>query len=86
MLRGTAYSDLPAKDNQIAYGSIKCPVLILSIKGDDAHPLSTALSIARNIPQSIVHIADNVEMAAKQWPHIVSTFLQEVNNERGSIF
>ena len=34
VLQGTAYSDLPPKENKREYASIKCPVLILSIKGD----------------------------------------------------
>ena len=78
VLRGTAYSDLPSAEEKSFYSKIKCPVLILSIKGDAAHPLSTAYELSRQLPHSTLHIADNAEQASKQWPHIVSNFINEI--------
>ena len=78
VLRGTAYSDLPSAQEKAFYSKIKCPVLILSIKGDAAHPLSTAYELSRQLPHSTLHIADNAEQASKQWPHIVSNFIKEI--------
>ena len=78
VLRGTAYSNLPSPKDSF-YSKIKCPVLILSIRGDSAHPLSTAYELSRQMPHSTVHIADNTEQANKQWPYIVSNFINEVS-------
>ena len=79
VLRGTAYSDLPSQDDRALYSKIKCPVLILTIKGDPAHPLSTAYELSRKMPQSTLHTADNAEQASKQWPHIVKNFINDIN-------
>ena len=40
VLRGAAYSDLPHLERDVdLYKKITCPVLILTIKGDGAHPV-----------------------------------------------
>lgn len=79
VLRGTAYSDLPPKESTHVYESVKCPVLILAVKGDDAHPLSTAYELSKQLKQSVLHIAENETAASKQWPAIISNFLIELN-------
>ena len=40
-LRGTAFSDLPPIDSPLYY-KVRCPVLILTVEGDKAHPVKTA--------------------------------------------
>ena len=59
VLIGTAPSDYPAKDSGIdMFTNIKCPVLIMSLAGNAAHPIETAEEIHRLIPQSELHIVN----------------------------
>ena len=78
VLLGTSYSDLPPKKSTNIYSNIKCPVLILAVKGDDAHPLSTAYELSKLLKQSVLHIADTVEYAKSRWPAVISNFLSEI--------
>jgi pimeloyl-ACP methyl ester carboxylesterase len=71
VLSGTAYSDYPPKDSE-SFSKIACPVLILTIKGNAAHPVDTARELNRLIKTSEIHVAEN-EIDAKR--HFLKLFL-----------
>lgn len=78
VLKGAALSDLPDPTNesdQMEYKKIQCPVLLLTIEGDDTHPVSTAQALHDIITTSTLHIAANIEEAATEWPAIIQRFL-----------
>lgn len=77
VLFGTASSDIPSLDSEL-YSRIKCPYLILTITGDDAHPLSTAEALHRIIPQSQLNIATSKEEAISEWPSVIRRFLSSI--------
>jgi len=79
VLRGTAYSDLPSQDDRALYSKIKCPVLILTIKGDPVHPLSTSYILSRLIPTATLLVVDDLEDAKKQWPYVIRNFCDDIN-------
>ena len=77
VLEGAATSDLPdptAEDNN-EYTKIRCPVLLLTIAGDDSHPVSTAQTLHQAIPHSTLHIAATDNVALAEWPGIIIAFL-----------
>ncbi len=81
VLAGVATSDLPdptAEGVGNEYGAIRCPVLLLTIAGDESHPVSTAEALHRAIPQSTLHIAETDKAARTEWPEIISTFLRSL--------
>jgi len=81
ILRGATLADLPDPDTdegKSVYSSIKCPVLILTIKGDDAHPVSTAYMLTRMLPQSTLHVAEKNKKAHNQWPSIIADFISKL--------
>lgn len=61
------------------YATILCPVLILTIKGDPAHPVSTAEELSRLLPNSNLHIAKDYQSALDFWPGLIATFLQALD-------
>jgi pimeloyl-ACP methyl ester carboxylesterase len=68
LFRGAALSDLPPPE---VLTRIDVPTTILAWSGDQAHPLSTAESLAALMPQSsltVAHTPDDVET----WPQILS--------------
>ena len=77
VIRGTAYSDLPSLEDKESYEKIKCPILILTIEGDDSHPISTAQAIKTMIPHAELYISDNEKNAKKKWPNIIKTFIEQ---------
>lgn len=79
-LSGAATADFPPTSSRHIYRAIQCPVLILAIKNDPTHPLSTAYALNRLLKQSVLHVAEDVAMAKKLWPGIVANFLCEVNS------
>jgi 3-oxoadipate enol-lactonase len=81
VIKATAYSDLPPPDDLVAYNSVKCPVLILAIAGDDAHPVSTAQTLHRLIPQSILHIAESETDAGREWVSITAAFIASIRGK-----
>jgi pimeloyl-ACP methyl ester carboxylesterase len=78
VIRGTAYSDLPALDDTESYGKIKCPLLILTVEGDDSHPVSTAQAIKSMVTHAELHISENDKKARKTWPGIIKMFVEKV--------
>jgi hypothetical protein len=81
VLQGAALSDLPdpaaAQGNE--YAAIRCPVLLLTIEGDESHPVSTATTLHALLPQSSLHVAPTAEAAVAAWPAIVRDFLAVVH-------
>jgi len=82
VIRGTAYSDLPSLEDIEAYGKIKCPLLILTVEGDDSHPVSTAEAIKSMVPHAELYIAENDKKATKTWPNLIKTFVEKVTINR----
>ena len=79
VLQGAAMSDLPPLHGcPEEYNKIKCPVLLLTVEGDDAHPVSTAVALHSLLPTSSLHIAPDKESAKRDWPKIISKFLQKL--------
>ena len=76
--QSTAYANLPPIDDISFYNKITCPVLILTIEGDDTHPVETAQILSRLIPNVELHIAENNKMAREVWPDIVSKFITKI--------
>ena len=77
VLRGAGQTDLPAIDDPV-YTQITCPVLILTIEGDETHPLSTALQLEKLLRNSILSVATNDEDAAAHWPALMRDFIQRI--------
>jgi esterase/lipase len=86
VLSGAALSDLPPLDSS-AYSEIKCPVLILTVQGDDSHPVSTATALFGAIREGrteeekskvVLHIADSKRQAENEWPLLISQFLESI--------
>jgi 3-oxoadipate enol-lactonase len=83
VLEGTAYSDLPSPElEQELYASIRCPVLILTIEGDDAHPVSTAETLHRLISTSRLIVSTSKDEAMSSWKEIISSFTKEILESR----
>ena len=76
VLQGAALADLPdpVTDSEVYLG-VRCPVLILTIEGDDTHPVSTATTLYNILPSSQLHVAPDKESAERDWPEVVSKFL-----------
>lgn len=75
VLKGTAYSDLPDIDSDLYKRISHSPTLILTIEGDDAHPVSTAETLHTLLPQSTLHIAVTKNEAAALWPDMIARFV-----------
>ena len=74
-------SDLPDPTDdfdQKEYQKIQCPVLLLTIEGDDTHPVSTAQALHDIITTSTLHVAVNIEEAAAEWPAVIQHFLSSL--------
>ena len=80
VLKGAAFSDFPDPINEIeVYKNIICPVMILTIEGDEAHPVSTAVILNELISTSTLHISNNKEDAMKDWPTLIYDFLSKLS-------
>lgn len=78
VLHGTAYSDLPSPlDEKHEYEKVQCPVLILTIEGDDAHPVSTANTLHSLLPSSELVVSVDRATARRAWPIIIKNFLEQ---------
>jgi 3-oxoadipate enol-lactonase len=71
ILRGAASSDLPTREE---LHDVVVPTLILAWTGDDAHPVSTAETLAELMVMSELHVADDLA-AVRRWPELVRDFL-----------
>jgi pimeloyl-ACP methyl ester carboxylesterase len=81
VLRGAALADLPPEDAVEMYASIKCPALILTIAGDDAHPVSTAETVHKLIPQSQLVVANSKKEADETFSNIIADFIQTIRKK-----
>ena len=79
VLRGAGLTDLPPIDDPV-YSQITCPVLILTIEGDETHPISTATQLQKLISNSILHVAPSDEEAAAHWPALICDFIRRIAN------
>jgi pimeloyl-ACP methyl ester carboxylesterase len=80
VLRGTAYSDLPPVDSK-EYNTIQhIPTLILTIKDDPAHPVSTAEALHKALPQSLLFVAEEPAQAFAEWPAIIQEFVRSLRS------
>jgi hypothetical protein len=76
VLKGAALSDLPDLESEIdLYRKVICPVLILTVEGDDSHPVGTATALHSVLPTSILHVAVDKKSAMRDWPDVISSFL-----------
>ena len=76
-LKGTAYSDFPPIGDE-SYSSVKQKVLILTVEGDTAHPVSTAQKLNNLLINSSLHIAISQEDAVRDWPSVIQAFLADL--------
>jgi 3-oxoadipate enol-lactonase len=77
-LLGTAASDFPPLDDHKTYQSIHCPVLILAVKGDTTHPEISAINLQERISHCTLHISENYEKAAMEWPEVAKQFINRL--------
>lgn len=79
VLKGACLANFPDLITEIdEYKRVTCPVLLLTVHGDDAHPVSTAKALHKVLPQSELHISPDKKSAARDWPDIISKFLQSL--------
>jgi len=83
VLRGAGLSDLPLVDDPV-YSQIKCPVLILAIEGDPAHPLSTATKLVELLENSELFVSKTHKEATEAWPALIDRFINKLTTN--SIF
>jgi pimeloyl-ACP methyl ester carboxylesterase len=74
ILRGTALSDLPCRD-EIA--GLVLPVLILAWDGDPQHPVSTAQELADLLIMSEIDVAHDLA-GVRRWPGMVRDFIADL--------
>lgn len=78
VLRGASMGDFPSLQEEEIYQKIKCPVLILALRGDASHPEVTATNLAERIPNAELHFADSYKDAATMWPTIIQEFIAKL--------
>lgn len=77
VLRGAAASDLPQPD---ALRAISCPALLLPVRGDPGHPMSTAERLADYLPAAELRALENLgELASAAAP--IRDFLEALGPE-----
>lgn len=76
--RGAAASDLPSLD---ALRSVRAPALVLAWRGDPAHPVSTAETLGRVLPNAELRVAGSLE-EIQEWSAAMGTFLADVKPPR----
>ena len=74
LLMGSAQSDLPPKDD---LKQIDAPVLILGWQEDQSHPVSTAKQLRKLLPNSEIHLANEVRHV-DQWDQQINQFLADL--------
>ena len=78
VLLGTAEADLPPLDSDL-YSRILCPVLILTIDHDEAHPVATAEGLLGVLgKKASLHVAEDIETAAQTWPDLILNFVHSL--------
>lgn len=71
ILRGAAFSDLPARDE---IRNVIVPTLILAWDGDPDHPVSTAEALSELMVLSELHVAKSLD-DVREWPGTVRDFV-----------
>ena len=76
VLRGAADADLPSvtENTHETYAKVTCPTLILAVRHDEAHPVETAEALHAVLPQSVLHIAEDLNEAWDKWPAVIREF------------
>ena len=72
--RGAGMSDLP--DLQ-TLTTIECPVLVLAWEKDAGHPVSTAETLLRTLPNAEGSIAASAA-AVREWPNRIGEFIESI--------
>jgi len=75
ILMGSAQSDLPAEEE---LKKIDVPVLILAWTDDNSHPVSTAKQLRELLPNSEIHLANEVHHV-DQWDSQICEFLNRLS-------
>jgi 3-oxoadipate enol-lactonase len=78
VLQGTAYSDFPSIEDTTLYTQVTCPVLILAVADDDAHPVSTAITLSTLLPHATLVIANDRKEALSIWPNLIHKFFEDL--------
>jgi pimeloyl-ACP methyl ester carboxylesterase len=78
VLEGATKADLPPLHDVKFYENVRCPVLILTIKGDEAHPVYTAEKLKEMIPHAILYIAEDDIEAKANFPIQTKAFLENI--------
>ena len=73
LFRGAALTDLPAES---ALASLQMPTLILAWSDDPTHPLQTAETLSKILPQAQLHIAHN-NQDVLLWPGLIREFVSQ---------
>lgn len=76
-LEGASMSDFPATSS-LFYKMVPCPVLLLAVKHDPAHPVATAQKLHKHLPESRLEIAENQHDAETRFPKIIAEFIQSI--------
>ena len=74
ILMGSAQSDLPAEEE---LKKVDVPVLILAWTDDNSHPVSTAKQLRELLPNSEIHLANEVRHV-DQWDSQICDFLNRL--------
>ena len=75
LFRGAALTDLP-KESELA--RLNMPTLILAWSDDPTHPLQTAETLARLLPNAQLQVArSNAEVLL--WPQLIRDFVSKVS-------
>ena len=75
-MRGASLSDLPPVEH---LAKLNTPTLILAWPNDPVHPLNTALSLARILPEAQLEISTTTD-AAERWPVQIRRFIDGLNH------
>lgn len=75
LLRGAALTDLPS-ESELA--GLNMPALILAWSDDQTHPLQTAETLARLLPNAQLHVARSNEEVLL-WPQLIRDFVSQVS-------
>ena len=75
LLRGAALTDLPS-ESELA--GLNMPALILAWSDDQTHPLQTAETLARLLPNAQLHV-DRSNEEVLLWPQLIRDFVSQVS-------
>ncbi|WP_282111058.1 alpha/beta fold hydrolase [Shewanella algicola] len=76
LFTAAALNDLPTKQQ---LSTIQVPTLILAWQGDEAHPIDSAISLNKSLPNATLHIANSMD-DFNDWPALISDFCIAVDH------